>query len=98
MALKKEIELDNGMKLNYHRIASINKITNRSIIVEIASYINEEKREQELEYLSSTREDKTMNVYIHTTYLNIDYDENITIQDLYEYLKTTERFEDAKNA
>ena len=28
MALKKEIELDNGIILNYHRITSINKITN----------------------------------------------------------------------
>ena len=27
MALKKEIELENGITTNYHRIVSINKIT-----------------------------------------------------------------------
>ena len=43
MGLKKEIELDNGIKLNYHRIVSINKVTNKGIVIEIGSYISEEK-------------------------------------------------------
>ena len=33
MGLKKQIELDNGIVTNYHRIVSINKITNNSIII-----------------------------------------------------------------
>ena len=49
MALKKEIELNNGIVLNYHRIVSINKITNHSTIIEIASYTSEEKRNIEKE-------------------------------------------------
>ena len=28
MALQKEVELDNGVIVNYHRITSLNKITN----------------------------------------------------------------------
>ena len=40
MALKKEIELENGVMLNYHRIVSFNKITNISNVIEIASYTN----------------------------------------------------------
>ena len=44
MAFKKEIELENGIIVNYHRIVSINKITNSSNIIELASYISEKKK------------------------------------------------------
>ncbi len=97
MALKKEIELENGIILNYHRIVSINKITNNQIIIEVASYINENKRQEEIDYYNSTDENKSMNVFVDTTYVNIEYDENKTIQDLYDYLKTTEKFENAED-
>lgn len=97
MALKKQIELENGVTVNYHRIVSINKITNSSIIIEIASYINENKRQEEVNYYNSEEQDKSMNVFIDTTYVNVEYDENKTIQDLYDYLKTTEKFENAED-
>lgn len=97
MALKKEIELENGIILNYHRIVSINKITNNQIIIEVASYINENKRQEEIDYYNSTDENKSMNVFIDTTYVNVDYDENKVIQDYYNYLKTTEKFENAED-
>jgi hypothetical protein len=97
MALMKEIELDNGVILNYHRIVSINKITNNQNIIEIASYTNETKRQEEIDYYNSTEEDKKINVYIDTTYINKDYNENETIEDVYEYLKTTDKFKDAEN-
>ena len=47
MALKKEIELENGITTNYHRIVSINKITNNCNIIEVASYTSEKQREKE---------------------------------------------------
>ena len=94
MALKKEIELDNGVVVNYHRIVSINKITNVSNIIEVASYTNEQKREEEREAVTNGTE---MNVFINTQYLNAEYDETITIEDTYEYLKTLEQFEDAED-
>lgn len=97
MALKKEIELENGIILNYHRIVSINKITNNQIIIEVASYINENKRQEEIDYYNSTDENKSMNVFVDTTYINTEYEENKTIQDLYDYLKTTEQFENAED-
>lgn len=97
MALQKKIELENGIVLNYHRIVSINKITNNSTIVEIASYISKEQREKEIAHCQSEEEDKQVNVFIDTTYINIDYDENKNIQDLYNYLKTTEKFKDAED-
>lgn len=97
MALKKEIILDNGIIVNYHRIVSINKITNNSNIIEVASYISKEKRQEEIDYYNSTEEDKIMNVFISTNYINKEYNETDTIKDLYEYLKTLDIFKDAED-
>lgn len=85
MALLKEIELDSGVVVKYHRLVSINKITNHSTILEVASYTNEQKRNEEM----------TGNVYIDTEYIEVDYDELATIADWYEYLKTTEKYDGA---
>ena len=98
MALKKQIELPNGIITNYHRIVSINKITNNTTLIEVASYISELKRQEELDFYNLSLEQKQMNVFIDTTFLDKEYIENETIQDLYEYLKTTEKFKDAENA
>lgn len=95
MALVKSVELNNGVVVTYHRIVSINKITNKSIIIEVASYINESKRQEEIEKQESG---EPMNIYIDTTYLNKDYDETETIEDLYDYLKTTDKFKNAQDA
>lgn len=94
MALKKSIELDNGVTTNYHRIVSINKITNVANIIEVASYTNEQKREEEKEAIENGTE---MNVFINTQYINAEYDETSTIENTYEYLKTLEQFEDAED-
>ncbi len=97
MALQKEIELENGIPVSYHRIVSINKITNETVVIEVASYTSKEKRQEEIDYYNSQEEDKQMNVYIDTTYVNTEYDENKTIQDYYDYLKTTDKFKDAED-
>ena len=97
MALQKKIELKSGIVVNYHRIVSINKITNNTTLIEIASYINSEKRKEEEDYYNSTEENKTMNVFINTTFINKEYAEDETIKDLYDYLKTTELFKDAED-
>ena len=94
MALLKAIELQNGVVVNYHRIVSIDKITNHSTRLEIASYINKDKREQELEQMAN-HEDIT--VYIDTEYISLDYNETSTIKDWYEYLKTTEKYRGAED-
>lgn len=97
MALQKQIELDNGIILNYHRIVSINKITNNQIVIEVASYINESKRQEEVDYYNSNETEKQMNVFIDTTYINAEYDEDKTIQDYYDYLKTIDKFKNAED-
>lgn len=97
MGLLKPIELENGIVVNYHRVVSINKITNNSNVIEVASYTSKEKREEEKEYYESEEINKQMNVFIDTTYIEKEYEENETIQDVYDYLKTTEKFKDAEN-
>ena len=112
MALKKKIELETGIILNYHRIVSINKITNVQNIYEVASYVSEkqrkiEERYQELQKRSANGEELTkeendelekgINVFINTQYLSKDYNENINIGNVYDYLKTTKEFEGAED-
>lgn len=94
MALKKKIELENGIVVNYHRITTINKITNNTTVIEVSSYISEEKRQDEAEALQNGT---IMNVFIDTTFINKEYNETDTIKDLYSYLKTTEKFKDAED-
>lgn len=89
MAIKKQIMLDNGITTNYHRIVSINKITNNSTIIEVASYINEEQRLKEKNNISS-------NIYIHTSYENVVYDESKTITDYYNLLQALEKYKDSE--
>lgn len=88
MAIKKKIVLENGITTNYHRIVSFNKIINKSIIIEIASYIDEEKRKGE---------EDSNNTFINTTYLQIPYDENMTISDAYDYIKALDNFKNSKD-
>ena len=97
MALFKEMILNNGISVNYHRIVSINKITNNANIIEVASYTNEAKRQEEKDYYASQEPDKSMNVFIDTNYINKEYNEGETIEDIYKYLKTLDMFKDAKD-
>ena len=94
MALLKEIELENGVVLNYHRIVTITKVTNHNTILEIASYTSKEKRKQEIQQLSSGEE---VTPYIDTTFMSVPYDEESTIKDWYAYLKTTDKYAGAED-
>lgn len=94
MALNKEIELENGIVVSYHRIVKIDKITNNQTIIEVASYINETQRNKEVE---SIKNKEPMNVFINTEYLNKYYDENENIKEIYSYLKTLDKYKDAED-
>lgn len=110
MALEKNIELDNGITVEYHRIVSLNKVINIENLIEVASYVSEGKRVEEKEYqilqkMSAQEQelteeqqnqlDKGINVFIETTFINKEYNETETIEQAYEYLKTTEKFKNA---
>lgn len=110
MALIKEIELDNGIITNYHRIVSFNNIINKNNIIEVASYTSKNQRIKEKEYqnvqekninskeLSKDEKElliKGINVFINTNFINKEYVDGENIEDAYEYLKTLDIFSGA---
>lgn len=94
MAIQKEIVLENGITVKYHRVVSVNSITNHATIIEIGSYTSAEKREEEKEKLANK---EPMNIFIDTEYLNIDYDKDMNVNNAYEYLKTLAKFSNSKD-
>ena len=96
MALKKGITLDNGITLEYHRVVSVNNITNKDSIIEVGSYINEEQRNREIEWYESGSQD-SINVFINTEYHSKEYDKDLNVDSAYEYLKTLEIFNGAED-
>ena len=110
MALMKEIELDNGVVLKYHRISSINKITNRFNIIEVNSYINNKQREIEINYNNLGKKifsgesytademiqyNKGIDVVIETDLIQLPYNADVKIEEAYSYLKTIDKYKDA---
>lgn len=89
MALIKEIELNNGIKVNYHRIVSVNNVTNHASIIEIASYTSKEKREQEKEAFERK---EFIDVFKETKFIEKEYEEELNVVSAYEYLKTLDEF------
>lgn len=89
MALIKEIELENGIKVNYHRIVSVNNVTNHASIIEIASYTSKEKREQEKEAFAKG---EFIDVFKETKFIEKEYEEDLNVVSAYEYLKTLPEF------
>lgn len=108
MALNKLIELENGVTLNYHRVTSVNSITNISTNIEVSSYVSEAKRLEEKHYQElQMKQDRTpeeeeelekgINVYIDTDYIQIPYDKNMNVDNAYKHLITLDKYKDAKN-
>ena len=89
MALIKEIELENGVKVNYHRIVSVNNVTNHASIIEVASYTSKEKREQEKEAFERK---EFIDVFKETKFIEKEYEEDLNVVSAYEYLKTLPEF------
>ena len=111
MALQKEVELENGLVLNYHRIACLNKITNIANNIEVNSYINTIQRNKEKEYQNLQKKninneeltdkekedlENGINVLVEADFIQLPYDEDMTIEDAYDYLKTTDKYKNAK--
>ena len=94
MALQKNITLGNGVIVNYHRVVSVNNITNHATIIEICSYTSPEKREEEKEKLANG---EPMNIFLETEYLSIEYDKDMNVNKAYEYLETLPKFEESND-
>jgi len=94
MAILKSIELQNGITVNYHRVVSVNNVTNHASIIEVASYTSKAKREEEKEKLANNEE---MDIFINSDYLETPYDPDLNVISAYEYLKTTEKYSGAED-
>lgn len=94
MALGKEIILENGVPTNYHRVTLLTIVTNVQNIIEVASYTSEEKRKEEQEAIAGGAEH---NIFIHTEIISTPYEQDMTIESSYEYLKTLPIFEGAED-
>lgn len=94
MALSKEIELPSGIIVNYHRVVSLNVVTNVQNIIEVASYTSKKKRQEEIDALKAAQNKvegaQETNIYIETTYVACEYDQEMDITKAYEWLKTDE--------
>ena len=100
MALNKKIELENGVTTNYHRIVSINQFINGQTVIELASYTDKDKREEEKNAYKTAQETgqfPEMNVFIDTKFINKDYEEEESIEGAYDYIKGLEEFKGAKD-
>ena len=88
MALHKPIKQDDGVITNYHRILYSQITTNKQNSIAVISYIDNEARDNEKENIIAKPYSKAI------TY-ETDYDENMTIESAYNYLKTLPEFEGA---
>lgn len=84
MALGKTIDLDNGVGVSYHRIVSVNTVTNVANIIEVASYTSQKKREEEQ---AAVPGGEPMSIYIHTSFVNAPYDQTMTVEGAYGWIK-----------
>ena len=89
MALLKPITQDDGVTTKYHRILLVNSVINSHISITVLSYIDEEGRQND--------GDIELNPYKTGVTYEIDYIENMTIEDAYAYLKTLPEFEGAED-
>ena len=98
MGLEKHVTLPNGIQLSYHRVVSVNIITNQQNIVEVASYTSKAKRQEEQEAYEQARETgewPDLDVFIDTSHHSAPYDQDMTVISAYEWLKTLPEFEGA---
>lgn len=88
MALKKENRQENGVVTSYHRIMMINSVINHHISIAVLSYIDEDSR--------NTEDNGGKPYKVAKTYEK-SYEENMTIEEAYEYLKTLPDYEGAED-
>ncbi|MDV3426959.1 MAG: hypothetical protein LIR50_07200 [Bacillota bacterium] len=95
MALIKPIKQNNGIILSYHRIHDIKNIVNDKTIICVYSYVDKEEREKE-KILVEGFIPKYL-VYVVMSEEELEYNDNLSIKQAYEYLKTLDKYKDAQD-
>lgn len=88
MALYKEIKQEDGVVTTYHRVLFIQIMTNHHNSIAVESYIDNDARMAEKELILEQP-------YKRSITYEMGYDEEMTIERAYEYLKTLPEFEGA---
>lgn len=91
MAIKKNIELDNGITLTYHRVVRIQSIINYGNMIEVQSYMSQQNR------LREKGNPSHVDIYTEAFYYNIPYDPELNVTKAYEYIKSLPEFEGAED-
>lgn len=95
MALLKAIKQQNGVVLNYHRIADIKNVVNDKTYIGVLSYVDEEEREKEKKQPKYSP--NKPQIYVVSLLIPVEYNDTLTIEDAYEYLKTLPEFEGSED-
>ena len=90
MALYKEIRQDDGVTTKYHRILQLIHTVNRQNSIAVVSYVDDVARTEE-------QQSVLMLPYKKGITYETDYDESMTVEKAYEYLKTLPQFEGAED-
>ena len=97
MALRKTITTENGLPLEYHRVALVIIEPNQQTTVLVHSYLNEEARDYEKAYARGEIKGKPTFPYVHAEYMNFSYREDMTMKNAYGCLKKLPKFEGAED-
>lgn len=90
MAIYKEIRQEDGVTTNYHRILSLTQTVNRQNSIAVLSYVDDAARVDEQQNI-------IVQPYKKAVTYETAYDENMTIESAYEFLKTLPQFEGAED-
>ena len=90
MALYKQIRQPDGVITNYHRILFIMKSINSHISIAVLSYVDDDSRNEE-------KTSGEFQPYKQSVTYETAYDENMTVEGAYTYLKTLPTFEGAED-
>jgi len=88
MGLYKEITTEDGIPLQYHRISAMTITTNYENLVEVMSYTTPDARRAEI--VAQAIGGIGMTVFKKKYWYSHEYDQSMTIDDAYSWLKTTE--------
>lgn len=89
--------MSNGLELEYHRIALVTIDVNNQITVLRHSYLNEEARQYEKDYAEGKIKDEPVFPYVDYEYMHMEYEDGMTIEKAYNWLKTQKGFKDAED-
>ncbi len=95
MALLKLVKQKNGLALKYHRIVDIKNILNDCTLIKIYSYYDEKTRKEEQKQKKYSPYKET--IYKEISVEKIPYNDSLTAENAYDYLKTLDKYKGAED-